>query len=118
MASGCSGASAFRRFCPSVGLTGSRAATCADSDLESLKNLHQNYRRWAERNGERLLGSKRFSQILSERGLNRFKSGDVRGFRSEVAEEPASELSTLGGAQWRAAAREQALFADSVRAWA
>jgi putative DNA primase/helicase len=47
---------------------------------EPLKNLLQSYRRWAERNGERLLGSKRFSQVLEERGLRRYKSGDVRGF--------------------------------------
>jgi putative DNA primase/helicase len=56
------------------------ACELAPDAKEPLKNLHQSYRRWAERNGERLLGSKRFSQVLEERGLRRFKSGDVRGF--------------------------------------
>jgi putative DNA primase/helicase len=49
---------------------------------EPVNLLHQSYRRWAERAGERLLGSKRFSQALAERGYQRVKmGGGVRGFQ-------------------------------------
>jgi putative DNA primase/helicase len=48
---------------------------------EPVNLLHQSYRRWAERAGERLLGTKRFSQALAERGFRRVKtSGGARGF--------------------------------------
>lgn len=68
------------------------ACELASDAKESLKNLHQSYRRWAERNGERLLGSKRFSQVLAERGLSRFKSGDVRGFAGVRLKMPMEQL--------------------------
>lgn len=49
---------------------------------EPIKALYASYRRWAEHAGERVLGSKRFSQALAERGFQRVKmgAGDSRGF--------------------------------------
>lgn len=48
---------------------------------ESAAALHAAYQRWAERAGERFLGSKRFSQALAERGLERIKTrAGARGF--------------------------------------
>lgn len=49
---------------------------------EIVGGLYASYRSWAERAGERFLGTKRFSQALEDRGLERVKlSGGVRGFR-------------------------------------
>jgi putative DNA primase/helicase len=48
---------------------------------ERVKLLYQSYHRWAERAGERLIGTKRFSQALAERGFVRMMFGDgARGF--------------------------------------
>ena len=48
---------------------------------ESLATLHAAYQHWAERAGEKFLGSKRFSQALAERGLTRIKTKqEARGF--------------------------------------
>ena len=45
-------------------------------------DLHRSYSRWADKHGERLLGTKRFSQALEERGLQRCRlSGGIRAFR-------------------------------------
>lgn len=45
-------------------------------------DLHQSYKRWATKSGERELGIKRFSQQLQERGFERAQRGDdrARGF--------------------------------------
>lgn len=43
--------------------------------------LHGSYQAWAERAGEKFFGTKRFSQMLEERGLQRDRGGNVRGFR-------------------------------------
>ena len=48
--------------------------------FEPLGRLHDSYRRWAERAGERFLGTKRFSQSLAERGFIRVR-GRERGFQ-------------------------------------
>lgn len=48
----------------------------------AIGDLHRSYSRWAEKHGERLFGTKRFSQALEERGLQRCRlAGGVRAFR-------------------------------------
>ncbi len=50
-----------------------------------VSELHQSYKRWASKAGERELGIKRFSQQLQERGVERAQSPNpqdrARGFR-------------------------------------
>jgi len=49
----------------------------------ATSELHDSYQKWAERAGERFLGTKRFTQALEERGLHRGRvrgEKDVRGF--------------------------------------
>jgi len=48
--------------------------------FETTTALHDDYRAWAERTGERFLGTKRFSQALEERGLLRHRKGIGKGF--------------------------------------
>lgn len=48
--------------------------------FETTTALHDDYRAWAERTGERFLGTKRFSQALEERGLQRHRKGTGKGF--------------------------------------
>jgi putative DNA primase/helicase len=61
---------------------------------EPVGGLYRSYRKWAEKSGERFLGTKRFSQALEERGLVRMQmSGGTRGFaglrlRPEMEPEP------------------------------
>lgn len=55
---------------------------CGGALEGAVGDLHRSYSRWADRHGERVFGSKRFSQALEERGLQRCKlSGGTRAFR-------------------------------------
>jgi putative DNA primase/helicase len=48
---------------------------------EAVGRLYSSYRKWAEKSGERFLGTKRFSQALEERGLARvMMTGGTRAF--------------------------------------
>lgn len=58
----------------------SEATEPAFGAFESTTVLHDDYRAWAERTGERFLGTKRFSQSLEERGLQRHRKGTGKGF--------------------------------------
>lgn len=61
---------------------------------EPMKALHASYRAWADRAGERLLGAKRFSQVLAERGLRRVRmSGGARGFAGVRLKMPMEQVS-------------------------
>lgn len=64
-----------------LGLWLDEATTCEPPAFECTAALHRSYQRWAERAGERFMGTKRFSQALEERGLLRHRTGSAKGFR-------------------------------------
>lgn len=69
-------------------------ATEVDSTaFEVATALHEDYRVWAERSGEKFLGAKRFGQALEERGLVRHRTNTSRGFTGR-------RLKTLGDRPW------------------
>jgi putative DNA primase/helicase len=47
----------------------------------SARDLYDSFKSWAERSGEFVVSSKRFSLQLSDRGFDRAKMGGQRGFR-------------------------------------
>lgn len=61
--------------------------------FEQTTALHDDYRAWAERTGEKLLGVKRFSQALEDRGLVRSRKSTGKGFTGR-------RLKTLGERPW------------------
>jgi putative DNA primase/helicase len=64
------------------------------NSFEQTTALHDDYRAWAERAGEKFLGVKRFSQALEDRGLVRGRKSSGKGFTGRG-------LKTLGQRPWR-----------------
>lgn len=62
--------------------------------FSSVADLHQSYKRWAAKSGERELGIKRFSQQLQERGYERAQHPQdrSRGFRGIRLKQAAIDL--------------------------
>lgn len=61
--------------------------------FEHTSVLHDDYRQWAERSGEKFLGSKRFGQALEDRGLVRDRRKTGKGFTGR-------RLKDLGARPW------------------
>lgn len=63
-------------------------------EFTKVVDLHQSYKRWAAKSGERELGIKRFSQQLVERGVERAQHPQdrARGFRGLRLKQSAIDL--------------------------
>lgn len=56
------------------------ASTADVNAFEHTTALHNDYREWAERAGEKFMGAKRFGQALEDRGLIRSRRNTGKGF--------------------------------------
>jgi putative DNA primase/helicase len=65
--------------------------------VEATAELHKAYQKWAERAGERFLGTKRFSQALEERGFQKTRTAALRGFLGLRLVAPAKPAAEKGG---------------------